>query len=180
MTSVSARTLTPNIAGMKKPPKRTEIPPRNKDNDKRKLATVVTDAEIAAFLAAVTYEGSPKHKRNPTIFGLEPFNGRRGDATLCDDHANFQPKDMARIQTLITRGLAARLVGTNLWTVDDNGWIYEARLTNKVTSEYHAYPVRPSEAIAEPVFRRFNAWAVTHGKTSDRLAAQNCAALYGF
>ena len=127
----------------------------------------------------VVYEGSPKHKRNPTIFGLEPFNGERGDATLCDDHAGFQPTDMTRVDRLITRGLAARLVGTNLWTIDDNGWIYEARITNVDQSTYHAYPVRPTEAIAEPVFQRFAAWAEVGGDALDKRAAQNCAAMYG-
>ena len=165
---------------MKKPPKRADIPPRNSDNRKRGLAEAVSDDEVATLIDSVSYVGSPKHKIHPTIFGLEPFHGRRGDATLCDAHAHFQPKDMVRIQALITRGLSAKLVGTNLWTVDDSGWIYEARLTNSQTGEYHAYPVRPSEPIAEPVYRRYSVWAETHGKPSDKQAAQNCAALYGF
>lgn len=165
---------------MKKPPKRSDIPPRHGDNNKRRLALGVSADEIAVLIASVNYGGSPKHKRNPTIFGLEPFNGTRGDATMCDDHADFQPKDMARIPALIARGLSAGLVGTNLWTVDDSGWIYEARLTNAAQSQYHAYPVRPAEAIAEPVYRRFNEWAEAHGAASDKQAAQNCMALYGF
>src|SRR4051794_32946913 len=163
---------------MRKPAKRTDIPPRNNDNNKRRLSKTVTDEDVAA-LAAITYGGSPKHKRNPTVFGLEPFNWLRGDATLCDDHANFQPGDMIRIPALIDRGLKAKLIGTSLWTVDDNGWIYEARLTNAGQSEYHAYPVRPTEAIAVPVFRRFRDWAEEHEDLTDKLAAQNCAELYG-
>ena len=43
------------------------------------------------------------------------------------------PKDMSRIPKLVARGITARLVGTNLWTVDDTGWIYEARLTQTRT-----------------------------------------------
>ncbi len=126
------------------------------------------------------YKGSPKHKRNPRNFGLEPFQGDRGDATLCDVHANFQPADMPTIPALIKRGLRAGLLGTNLWTVGDDGWIFQGSLTNAVQSEYHGYPVRPSEAIAEPVYRRFRAWADAEGDDGDKLAACNCAALYRF
>lgn len=165
---------------MKKPPKRPDIPPRKSDNNKRRLAPDVTDEKVATLLKNVTYKGSPKHKRNPTLFNLEPFNGKRGDATLCDEHAQFQKSDMVRIPGLITRGIKARLVGINLWTVDDKGWIYEARLTNADQAEYHAYPVRPGEAIAKPVYDRFRAWADEFGQPVDKQAAVNCAALYGF
>ncbi len=90
------------------------------------------------------------------------------------------PKEMSRTSKPVARGITARLVGTNLWTVDDTGWIYEARLTNADQAEYHGYPVRPKEPIAEPVFRRFKAWADEFGQASDKQAALNCAALYGF
>lgn len=167
---------------MRKPPSRTEIPPRNRDNNKRRLEKEVPPALVVELRKKVSYRGSPKHKRNPASFGLEPFRGERGDSTLCDEHANFQRGDMSKIETLIQRGLQARLIGTNalLWTVADGGWIFEGRLTNSTTSEYHGYPVRPSEAIAEPVYRRFQEWAFTWGDNTDREAANNCAALYGF
>jgi hypothetical protein len=137
---------------------------------------------VDVLRARVTYGGSSKHKRNPTIFGLEPFNGDRGDATLCDEHASFQLADMTKIPALIHRGLQAKLIGNNalIWTVADDGWIFEGRLTNPTTSEYHGYPVRPSEAIAESVYRRFSDWASAWGNVEDKEAASNCAALYGF
>ncbi len=114
------------------------------------------------------------------MFGLEPFRGDRGDATLCDYHADFKPADMADIPRLIERGLRARLIGTNLWTVGDSGWIFECCVTNAVKAEYHGYPVRPTEAIGEAVYRRFRAWAEAEGNEVDRRAADNCAALYRF
>lgn len=165
---------------MRKPKRRDDIPARRADNHKRKLHDIKNAAEIAALRALVIYGGSPKHKRNPAAFDLPPFNGERGDATLCDDHASFQPQDMARIPALITRGLNASLIGTNHWTIDDNGWIYEARLTNVTQHEYHAYPVRPNEAIAKPVYERFAEWADEHGSPDDIQAAENCAVLYEF
>ena len=165
---------------MRKPPKRPVIPPRNSDNNKRKLAPDAPPKRIAELLKIVHYKGSPKHKRNPAAFGLEPFRGDRGDATLCDAHANFQPADTAGIPAMIERGLRASLIGTNLWTVANNGWIFEGQVTNMVQAEYHGYPVRSSEAIAEPIDRRFRVWADCHGDAGDKQAAENCAVLYGF
>ena len=42
------------------------------------------------------------------------------------------------------------------------------------TNEYHGYPVRPSEAIAELVYKRFSAWAIAHGNPQDQQAARAC------
>jgi hypothetical protein len=165
---------------VRKPPERSDIPPRNADNDKRRLAPEIPPHRIAELLGTVNYKGSPKHKRNPTIFGLQPFRGDRGDATLCDEHANFQPANMSETPAMIDRGLRAGLIGTNLWAVADDGWIFEARLTNAIQSEYHGYPVRPAEAIAELVYRRFKVWADVEGDDADKRAAENCAALYRF
>lgn len=165
---------------LRKPPRRTDIPPRNTDNNKRRLDAEVLPDRIALLRATVTYRGSPKHKRTPAAFGLPAFRGDRGDATLCDEHANFGPSDMASIQAMIDRGLRAGLIGTNLWAVADDGWIFEARVTNSVQAEYHGYPVRPAEPIAELIYRRFRAWADAQGNAADKLAADNCAALYRF
>lgn len=165
---------------MKKPKPRLDIPPRSNDNLKRKLHEILGANELAALFAGMAYEGSSKHKQNPHLFGLEPFRGDRGDRTLCDTHAGFRPADMARIPGMITRAQAASLVGNFIWTVDDNGWIYEMAVTNIGLKQYHGYPVRPSEAIAEKVFLRFRAWAELHGSPQDVAAAKACQSFYGF
>jgi hypothetical protein len=152
---------------VRKPPRRPDIPPRNADNDKRRLDAEVSPDRVARLRATVTYKGSPRHKRNPVIFGLEPFRGDRGDATLCDEPADFRPADMAAVPVMIDRGLRAGLIGTNLWAVADDGWIFEGRVTNAIQAEYHGYPVRPGEAIAEPVYRRFKSWADAEGEPAD-------------
>src|SRR5437868_2566543 len=125
--------LKPIYAAMqavRKPPKRPGIPPRNADNNKRKLDAVVSPERITRLQATVTYNGSSKHKRNPHIFGLPPYRGDRGDATLCDEHANMQPADMVRIPAMIDRSLRAGLIGTNIWAVGDDGWIFQGSRTN--------------------------------------------------
>jgi hypothetical protein len=161
-----------------RPPRRIDIPPRKSENRKRALDDDVPPERIVHLLQTVKFEGSPKHKRFPHRFGLEPYRGVRGDETLCDAHAKFEPSDWPSIMPMLRRGLRAGLVGTNIWAVADNGWIYEGAVTNAVQSEYHGYPVRPSEAIASEIYRRFKLWADTHGTQLDKQAAANCAARY--
>jgi hypothetical protein len=97
----------------------------------------------------VTYKGSSKHKLTPHISGLPPFRGHRGDRTLCSKHASFSSADRKRVPVLLERALGGQLVGSHIWTVDDNGWIYELSVTNVTTHEHHGYPLPSSEAIAE-------------------------------
>ena len=163
------------------------VPPalrrRNADNLRRRLDPDPDPVMIGTLSRAARYGGSSKHKRNPAAFGLPPVNGARGDATLCDEHAGFTPDMMHMIPRLLQRGINAGLVGQAgriLWTVGDDGWIYEARITNTEQHEYHGYPVRPAEPIAELVHRRFAVWAGQHGEDQDRAAERRCRDLYGF
>lgn len=89
---------------------------------------------------------------------------------------------MGSIPSIVDRGLKAGLVGENgiLWAIADNGWIYEARITIRGQTEYHGYPVRSSEAVAQLVYERFTEWAHNHGDQRARDAATNCKHLYGF
>ena len=172
---------------MKKPAPQA-LSSRKSDNDKRRLKKTPDQATLARLLRTATYQGISRHKGNPRQFGLPPHNRPRGDETLCDVHANFQPGDMATLPVLLRRGLRAGLVGevetqgipTIIWTVADNGWIFEARITNVGRAEYHGYPVRASEAIARIVYDRFANWARMHGGPQEIAAADTCRALYGF
>ena len=168
---------------MRKPSKRPGLPPRRSENTKRRLLKAPSKVLITKMSNSVTYKGSSKHKRHPHRYGLPQFSGQRGDATLCDDHASFSPAQMFRIPAMIHRGLRAGLIGHQnriIWAVADDGWIFEGRLTNVGTNEYHGYPVRPSEAIAELVYKRFSAWAIAHGNPQDQQAAKACKNRYGF
>lgn len=137
---------------------------------------------IEQMLETVHYEGSSKHKRHPHLFGLEPFNGDRDDATLCDE-ADFQPNQIAEIPTLLQRGIRAGLIGHTarlLWAVADDGWIFEARETNRETAQFHGYPVLPEESIGHLAYNRFTQWADAHGTPADRAAATACRLRYDF
>ncbi len=175
---------------MKKPPPRPDIPPRRSDNEKRRLHRDPNATAEKLLVRGAKYQGIAKHKQDPGAFDLPQYEAHRGDATLCDAHAGIGPADMddLAVRQLISRGLEAGLIGDKLqqgcpriiWTVHKSGWIFEARLTNAGQAEYHGYPVRPSEAIAEPVFNRFESWARQNGAVDDREAANACRNLYGF
>lgn len=125
--------------------------------------------------------------RSRRRFGLAPYTKRRGDETLCDKHAGFAPEQMESVAQLLFRGIRAGLIAKSVdfpppivWCIGDDGWIFEARITNAGQAEYHGYPVRSSEAIACDVFQRYAAWADTHGDQQDREAAMRCQAFYRF
>ncbi|MDI1265555.1 MAG: hypothetical protein PS018_20100 [bacterium] len=102
---------------------------------------------------------------------MKPYEGSHEDSSYCDEHAGFGPSDMPRAATLLRRGIDAGLFGKKskkgdpglLWSVDDNGWIYEAQITNPGYAVYHAYPVLPNEAIARKVLMRYADYVVALG-----------------
>lgn len=148
---------------MKRPPSRTAVA-RTAANDPRRISEVPPSHAARATLAAkAAYVPYAKHKKHPDAYGLKPYEGPHEDPTLCDEHAGFTPDDVPRITALLERGILAGLFGKTakkgdpgiIWTVDDNGWIYEAQLTNPGYGAYHAYPVLPNEAIAKKVLVRY-------------------------
>jgi hypothetical protein len=160
---------------------------RSSNNEKRRVCEPVpTDAWLPALANRATFEGYSKHKLRPRAFGLEPFTGEREDATYCDGHAQFAPADMARAPNLLRRGILAGLVGHNLaqgdptlvWSIDDNGWIYEARVTIPSRAVYHGYPVLQSEAIARPVIARYIEYVYDRGMAALVPSAQQLQERY--
>ena len=164
------------------PPRRRRSNERRSDNVKRRLMRNPTEDLIREMLRTVSYEGSSKHKLHPHLFDLPPFVGDRGDATLCDE-AEFEPSRLPEVPALIRRGIRAGLIGHTsriLWTVADDGWIFEARKTNREATQFHGYPVLPREAIGQLVFTRFSEWARIHGSPADRSASSSCRLRYDF
>ena len=164
---------------MKRPSTRTRLPRRRDAMRYRYLAEEVSQEGLSESFHRLSYKGSPKHKRLPHLHGLEPFNGIRGDATLCDRDAGWKPTDDARIARLLERSRNAILVGNLLWTVDDNGWIYELQRTNPEQNEHHGYPLLPTDPFAQKVYRRFADWATQSGQQADHKAMRACQNLYG-
>lgn len=131
----------------------------------------------------IRYECYGKHKQNPRAFGVEPVRADDPDATLCDADANFLPADVGTIPGLVRRGFEAGLIGEGdyFWSVADNGWVYEARVTNAGSKPlvYHGYPLLTSDSMVDLVLRRFQKWAKTQTDPTCMQAAQACQRRYG-
>lgn len=173
-------------------PEPRDLPDRSSDNDKRALlAQMPSEGERQALMSRVTYQGYGKHKRNPYIWEVAPFHGEADDRTFCED-SGLRPADMRRALPIIRRGIAGGLWGdqsdldcpTILWTIDDGGWIYELRLTNRNQAIYHGYPVRFNDAMARKVIFRFEQWIMAPKakglvpNISDRAALRAAQSLY--
>jgi hypothetical protein len=148
----------------RKPPSRVAVA-RSSENDPRELLEPSPPLAAREALAAnATLVPYAKHKKSPGEYGLKPYEGEHEDPSYCDDHAGFWKKDMdERAEMLLQRGVLAGLWGDKtkkgdpsmLWSVDNNGWLYEAQITNPGYAQYHAYPVQPTEAIARKVLARY-------------------------
>ncbi len=146
----------------RKPPPRV-VPQRSRSNSKRRLSSSLpSDAERQALALLAKYGPYSKHKFNPTAYGLQPYAGNDEERTYCDAHANFDRQDFLRIPLLLHRGIFLGLWSepsaggdpSMLWTIDDNGWIYEMRVTNVEQALYHGYPVLTGDAFAKQVLAR--------------------------
>ena len=123
-------------------------------------------AALAVLAGRVRYAPYAKRKLAPRAFGLEPTAGIPEDTSFCDGHAGWQPADGARLPDLMSRGVRAGLVSDQwrlgdpalLWSVDDDGWIFEARLTVAGQALYHGYPMLPRDAMAPKVIARYAEW----------------------
>jgi len=172
----------------RKPPPRVVVQ-RSSENEKRQLSSELPDPEARLQLVErATYESYSKHKYRPGAFGLGPYAGSAEDRTYCDAHAGFQPADMIRVGRLLRRGIMAALWSESasqgdpriLWTVDDNGWIYEMRVTVPGRARYHGCPILPGDAFSRKIILRFIDWASSLAQAEidgDPLAQQAMSAV---
>lgn len=146
----------------RRPPARI-VPQRSRNNAKRRLSVLLpTDLERDTLTACVSYGCYSKHKYNPAAYNLAPYAGQDEERTYCDEHAGFRKTDVSRAPALLRRGIQLGLcsdrksddVPVMLWTIDDNGWIYELRVTNVGLFQYHGYPVLTNDAFAKQVLAR--------------------------
>jgi hypothetical protein len=186
MQRPQGRTTANSSADPMKQPKRRIAKERSSDNDKRQLRSpALTEGAREELAARARFEGSGKHKLEPRAFKLEP--GRPdADDSFCDGHAGFSPDDMARIPNLVVRGIRAGLIGhrdsrgdpTVLWTVDDNGWVYEARLTTATKAVYHGYPLLEGDAFARKVISRYAEYVDAHPEVRLERSLENALDRY--
>lgn len=125
-------------------------------------SALLSDKEKAFLRANAVYEGSPYHKKNPGDFGLTPPAAPRSDATLCDEAGVTQRAvASALLDAAIDGGLASEATTPEgfpkqIWTVDDQGRVFEAMYGGSRTGCYHGYPIRTKD----PLFDRISKiWA---------------------
>jgi len=165
---------------MTRRPSRGHLPERDDTHRKRSLMVNPSRQDADERFINIKYECYGKHKANPYLYSAAPYHGTDSDRTLCDEHAQFQNTDIQRIPSLLGRARDAPLFGNLIWTIDDNGWIYELAVTNSGHNTWHGYPLLPRDRFARQVWERFDDWAAKRGGDQDRLAARHCASLYGF
>ncbi len=171
----------------KKPPAREELPEIVGRPDRKLRDPLPSLAERQAFAAGVQYHPYAKHKKHPSAYRLKPYEGR-ADRTYCDSHSKFQKPDFGRIPLLLERAALSGAwsldvrdqVPAMLWTVDDNGWVYELYITNEYQSDYHGYPLMPADSFARLVIARLREWyagldPVTKARHSNLAAGLNQA-----
>lgn len=163
----------------KKPASRIVVK-RSRNNAKRRLvATVPTIQSRTELSTRVAYGAYSKHKYNPTAYKLTPYAGQDEERTYCDEHANFSKASFGRIPMLLDRGVMLGLwsdqsdgdVPALLWTIDDDGWIFELRITNSGQAQYHGYPVLQADAFARHVLARAREVAFSSGQLPVAQAA---------
>lgn len=156
----------------KKPDPRL-VTQRSRDNVKRRLsATLPATPSRVELSARITYGPYSKHKFHPAAYKLTPYAGPDVERTYCDAHAHFGESDCVRIPYLLRRGVMLGLwsdqndgdVPRLLWTIDENGWIFELRITNSGRAQYHGYPVLQGDAFARHVLVRAREVAFAEGE----------------
>ena len=166
-----------------KKPRRRQDGERRSDNAKRKLLATPDPDALEHLAHNVQYGGRGKHKQHPHAFGLEPEAQQASDRTTCDGDAGFRPEDMESIVPMMQRGIQAGLVGHDrmrvVWAVSNNGWVFEARVTNDAQSLYHGYPLRPEDPVAERIVRRYLHSVSTVDSVEIQHGAQSACERYG-
>jgi hypothetical protein len=121
------------------------------------------DEQIKIDLAArVRYTGNPQHKRDPGDFGLTPPSSPRQNASLCDE-ANVRHR--AEALSLLRAGIVAGLISkqtregfpSQIWSVREDGVVFEAELENSGLGQYHGYPMPFGDPFRLVVLARFGA-----------------------
>ena len=108
-----------------------------------KIKSDASSEWLGSLAEKVSYVGSEAHKKDSGNFGVGARP--RPDATLCDE---VRIDDKAVAESLLKAGIEAGLVSEQMengypkrvWSVQGD-LVFEARLQNEETGEYHGYPL---------------------------------------
>lgn len=127
---------------------------RQGNNPKRRVEDLenLPDEAIDALATEAKYVGSGHHKRYPLDYGFERTNPVP-TKSLCD---MVRPIRLAEAAALLESGIRARMVSRlengfpkYVWTVGDDGVVYESKNDPRSPGLYHGYPLEHEKAVRD-------------------------------
>lgn len=128
---------------------------REGNNPKRRIAAAGSiDPEVLKELSErATYVGSANHKRYPGNYGFHPPSNPRPWKSMCDAH-RIVSKEEAQflLEQAVLKGMVSTLaldgIPKYIWSVDQNGAAYEAKIGN---GGYHGYRLEADDDMSDMV-----------------------------
>jgi hypothetical protein len=123
------------------------------NNPKRRIAPIkcLSNQEKLRLERSVRYVGSGHHKRSPANYGFSRVNPRP-TKSLCDLE-RYIPLDEAikLLKNGIQYGLFSEPRDDSfpkfIWSVSDEGEVFEAKTDSNGTGEYHGYPLEEEDMM---------------------------------
>lgn len=123
---------------------------RQSNNPKRRITKrgTFSNLDLASIRSKVTYVGSALHKRTSGGYGFHPPVNPRQSKSLCDD---VKKLNKAKAELLLSSGIGKEMMSTRLnnaglpkyvWSVDADGYVYEAKSDS---TAYHGYRLDPHD-----------------------------------
>jgi len=125
---------------------------RQSNNPKRRIAPAgALDVQsVERLIEVARYVGSALHKQHPGNYGFHPPINPRPHKSLCDDIRSISLEEARLLlETGIKKGMVSIFTQEELpkyvWSVDDEGEAYEAKLGN---DGYHGYRLNEENEAA--------------------------------
>ena len=134
--------------------------PQKRSKPKKKNATASVDKfdrdSLERMARDAKYRASPYHKTNPADWGLSGPPRHRPDKTVCEGFGITCSREAVELlKSSIRCGMISdQQRGNwpqNVWAVDSENTVYEAQLSNSGLGEYHGYPLKDGDRLADHV-----------------------------
>lgn len=126
---------------------------RQGNNPKRRIAPPgrLTADEKKRLERDVRYIGSANHKLHPAAYGF-PRPEPRPNKSVCDMERDIL---LPEAKQLVARGIQYDMFSELqadgfpkfIWSVSENGEVFEAKTDRNGTGEYHGYPLEDEDAM---------------------------------
>ena len=119
------------------------------------LRPTLASPEQARSMAEVDFEyrGNPLHKKFPEDYKLTPPAKPTPGKTLCDKYKRISKMEAeGLLRMAIRKGIFDPRLDNGfprkVWAVDEEGYVYEARLDDREHGTYHGYPLASTQRSA--------------------------------